>query len=153
MYNSRFSRLLLLIVLVFSFQAARADGWTDFRVGTADSKPTLSLEGVYADGINLYSATYRFGTDFLDRDEYRELSFAYGRRYVQKYGATTVQAGIGLFEIEDDDFKRVLEPTIPLSATFVLGKYLGLSGNVFLNLNRIEPLSGFEQGIALGKFN
>jgi len=148
-----FNRLLALVVLVAASSVAIADEWADLRVGMADSGFTASLQLNHADANELYAAILRGGAYLYDGD-YRELSFAYGRRYELPNSAATLQAGIGVFEVydRDDGLKRQVELGIPVSANYVFGKYLGLSAQVYMNVSRLDPLIGFELGMTLGKF-
>lgn len=151
------SRWVVALFFLCASHSGIADDWIDLKLGTADSGLSVAVKGFAvkensAGANRLYSATLRYGSYILDRKYYRELSFGSGLRYSHKYGSTTLEAGIGLLELENKERAQALVATIPLVASFTLGKYLGFSGSVFINVNRVKPLLGVELGIALGKF-
>lgn len=128
------------------------NGWVDVKIGTADSNAIVALQFNYTENDKLYALTSRYGSNLLERRDYRELSIAYGKRLLHRFGTTTVHAGVGLAELDDRFLGHKIEPVIPLVASFTFGKYLGVSATATLNINRIEPFIGVELGIALGQF-
>lgn len=149
--------------------SARADGWVEVGYELAIDSLTdpsnefaaLGMRFNYANDSNLYTLSYREGYEssnfFFDETSFKEITVAYGRHSAYKFGATTIQMGLGIREYGesssgDNEFSGSTF-FVPVSASFILGKYSGLSNSIYLNISRENPTIGIGFGYAVGIFN
>ncbi len=156
---------ILCILLPLAFQTARAEIWIEggieLAVGGDNQRETNSdfFAAGYRfnyvdDNDSLYSLGLRYGDELLfsntDEDEFIEISGALGRHIAYRYGATTLQAGLGVRSYRNGSNNEFF---IPLRASLILGKYVGWSQSISLNISQDDPTIGFEFAYVFGKFN
>ena len=148
------------MLFLLNCNIARAEGWLDIGQEAAintqstlsDNSLAVSLRFNYVRNKYLYSLGYKEGVEFFfDNNDFKELSAGWGRHYANRFGATTIQTGFGVrnFENNSTESSRFF---VPLSATLILGKYVGISQSLSLNVSR-DPTIGYEVSYSFGKFN
>ena len=167
MHPNRYVSLFIVLLASIVSTTTLADEWIELTGAGSFNGPKeddfdrfhlhLGLRANHAtDNGKLYTINYTAGDRVLDGelgdDEFKELSVGFGQRTTYKYAATTVQAGLGMtkYAHRNEDNTKFF---IPVRASLIMGKKLGASCALFMNINEDKPIFGFEFGYALGNFN